>query len=269
MPRLLSHPRGFTIVELTVVLVIVSLILGGFMLSLTATRDVASLRDTQRQLTEIKDALLGFSAANGRLPCPASGTSNGLESFCTNDTGGCGALIIPPTPMPGHGRCSNPFDGFLPAVTLGLSGLDANGYALDSWGTPASRFRYALADGTINGITHPFSAASGMKNATMASISVTTPLLSVCSAADGISGGTCTAATMLTNSAVAVIFSPGSNAMTGGTGADEAANLDGDAVFVSHPTTTAGAAGGEFDDLVLWISPNLLFNRLIAAGKLP
>ena len=96
MPRLLSHPRGFTIVELTVVLVIVSLILGGLMLSLTATRDVASLRDTQRQLTEIKDALLGFSAANGRLPCPASGTSNGLESFCTNDTGGCGALIIPP-----------------------------------------------------------------------------------------------------------------------------------------------------------------------------
>jgi hypothetical protein len=34
-------------------------------------------------------------------------------------------------------------------------------------------------------------------------------------------------------------------------------------VFVSHnPTPT-------FDDLVIWISPNVLINRMVSAGKLP
>jgi hypothetical protein len=35
------------------------------------------------------------------------------------------------------------------------------------------------------------------------------------------------------------------------------------------PVGTATALGGEFDDMVVWISPNILFNRMVAAGKLP
>jgi hypothetical protein len=67
---------------------------------------------------------------------------------------------------------------------------------------------------------------------------------------------------------VAVIFSLGKNAPTGGTGADEAANINNDPVFVSH-TPTPASSGNEFDDLVTWLSPNILFNRMIAAGRLP
>lgn len=33
------------------------------------------------------------------------------------------------------------------------------------------------------------------------------------------------------------------------------------------PPTAAGP--NTFDDLVTWISPNILYNRLIAAGRLP
>ncbi len=49
--------------------------------------------------------------------------------------------------------------------------------------------------------------------------------------------------------------------------ADETANGDNDRVFVSHTPTPPGL--NEFDDLVIWISPNILYNRLIAAGRLP
>jgi len=30
-----------------------------------------------------------------------------------------------------------------------------------------------------------------------------------------------------------------------------------------------GAATSEFDDIVTWLSPNILFNRMVVAGKLP
>jgi hypothetical protein len=52
-------------------------------------------------------------------------------------------------------------------------------------------------------------------------------------------------------------------------GADEAANLNGDQVFVSRVRTSLGAAGGEFDDIVTWLSENVLYNRMVAAGQLP
>jgi prepilin-type N-terminal cleavage/methylation domain-containing protein len=67
----------------------------------------------------------------------------------------------------------------------------------------------------------------------------------------------------LTNKAVAVIVSRGANwASTPST--DEAENTDGDTDFVSHDFVQDG-----FDDLVVWLSPNILFNRMVAAGKLP
>ncbi len=42
---------------------------------------------------------------------------------------------------------------------------------------------------------------------------------------------------------------------------------DADNDFVMHTITQPGP--NEFDDLVTWISPNILYNRLIAAGRLP
>jgi hypothetical protein len=51
---------------------------------------------------------------------------------------------------------------------------------------------------------------------------------------------------------------------------DEAANLNGDRVFVFHtPTSSDVASGGEFDDQFMWITAGELYGRLIAAGVLP
>jgi hypothetical protein len=72
--------------------------------------------------------------------------------------------------------------------------------------------------------------------------------------------------TALTNSAVAVIFSTGKSGAPGGTGADESKNLDNDRVFISHEPAPAGATGGEFDDVVIWLSPSILYHRILSGG---
>jgi hypothetical protein len=43
--------------------------------------------------------------------------------------------------------------------------------------------------------------------------------------------------------------------------------LNGD--FVSRNPSSPGAPGGEFDDIVSWLPTGILFNRMVAAGKLP
>jgi len=40
-------------------------------------------------------------------------------------------------------------------------------------------------------------------------------------------------------------------------------------IFVAHTPAPAGAAGGEFDDLLTWIPAGQLYGRLVAAGVLP
>lgn len=64
-----GHPqRGFSLVELTIVLVIVALLSGGLMLGLAAQRDANNYQEAQRQLDSAKEALFGFAISNGRLP---------------------------------------------------------------------------------------------------------------------------------------------------------------------------------------------------------
>lgn len=235
---------GFSLVELAVVLVIIGFLLGGLLLPLSAQMNQGRVSETQKALDEVNQALIGFAIANGRLPCPASPASNGVEA-----------------PL-GGGVCTNPYDGFVPAVTLGLTRIDGQGYMIDAWGTQQNRIRYAVS--TANGSA--FTTADGMRTTGMAAL---TPDLRVCTTATGITATTCGAASALTTTAPAVVLSLGRNAATGGVGVDEAANLNGDQVFISHTQSEPGAPNGEFDDLLIWVSPSILFNRMVAAGRLP
>lgn len=70
-----SRPRGFTLVELTVVLIIISLLLGGLLLPLSAQQDIKNQSAAEKQLAEIKEALVGYAIINGRLPCPMDDTA--------------------------------------------------------------------------------------------------------------------------------------------------------------------------------------------------
>lgn len=268
---------GFTLVELAIVLVIVGLILGGLLVPISAQMDMQSFRKTNESLNEMKEALIGYAIINGRLPCPATATSNGLESFCPAATGTC--VGSETTTAQIHGNCSsqinNVMSGFLPAATLGISPQDTQGFATDGWsGNSTNRIRYAVSPKTIGTQTFPFTTSNGMKNAGLSSLA-SQSLLYVCGTKTTGTAplATCTAAgaVQLTNNAVFVIYSTGKNSATGGTGTDESVNPNpnspntnnDDVVFISQDQSSA------FDDILLWGSSSTLIGRMVSAGTLP
>jgi prepilin-type N-terminal cleavage/methylation domain-containing protein len=260
------HHSGFSLIELAVALAVIAVLLGAVLVPLTTQISQRNETATQKMLEQINEALLGYAAAAGRLPCPATENSNGAEDFAA---GGDAT----------NGNCES-FWGFVPAVTLGLSAVDGRGFAIDAWGTRQNRIRYAVSSETLNGVQNPFTRAGGMRSATMAWV-VSSELLHVCASSAGVLAGThCTTAVpydstnTLTNTAPAVIWSVGSNAATtGGISNDEMQNPNpntvnagsADRIFVSHGRT----AVPEFDDIVTWMSAARLVNRMIVAGQLP
>lgn len=248
---------GFTLVEIAIVLLIVTLLLTGLVPTISSQIEQRQTNETRKQLDEIQQALIGYAITYGRLPCPASATSNGIESFAA----GGSAL---------NGNCSNFYDGFVPAATLGIaSGVDSKGntgFAVDAW---SNRIHYA-----VTAWTNTFTTTNGMS---LAGISALSPDLMVCSTASASTTNCSVLNSALTSSpgVPVVIYSTGKNGGYGGTGADENQNpnpnstLPADRVFVSHTPTPTGSPNGEFDDLVIWISANVLINRMVAAGRLP
>jgi hypothetical protein len=219
-----------------------------------------NISDTQQRLVQIQDALMGFAMAYGRFPCPASSTSNGVESFA-----GGGSAV--------NGNCSNFFDGFVPGVTLGLTNLDSQGYSVDAWGLQQNRIRYAIT----NALGNAFTKNGGMRGQGIAALGNTANnFLYVCASSTGITGIACSNIAPPTpdpnalsrGDAVFVVYSLGKNAATtGGTSLDEQANLNADPVFVSK--IASGQTTTEFDDLLLWASRYTLIDKLTSAGQLP
>ena len=268
--------RGFTLVEIAIAVFIIALLLTSILVPLATQVESRNIDTTQRILDQAREALVGYAAATGRFPCPASDTSNGQEHFFS--PGGSAANGLCHTSVTGAAG-TNVYIGFLPAATLSFTPADASGFAVDAWGLTQNRIRYAVSYQTVNGVPRPFTTLPnpptntlGMRAAGMSNI-VGSGLLNVCNTAAGSSPTACaSAAATLNTNAIAVIWSLGGNAATsGGVSADEAENSEaftgGDRVFVMR--TKSNVPASEFDDIVTWISPPVLFNRLVAAGQLP
>jgi prepilin-type N-terminal cleavage/methylation domain-containing protein len=254
--RSLSAARAFTLVEVMVVMLVLALLASGLAMPLAAQLQLRRSAETQRLLAEAREALLGFAAAHGRLPCPASESSAGDESFAP---GGDAA----------NGRCENFHGGLLPGAALGLSPLDDRGFVRDAWGSPRNRVRYAVFGGTVNGIAHPLTRAGGMREATLAGLGSAPHFLFICSTGAAASASGCgPAANQLTRRAAFVVLSLGPNANgASAAGSDEARNQSGAPVFVHREASAE--PGNEFDDLVAWTPVHLVVSRLLSAGLLP
>jgi prepilin-type N-terminal cleavage/methylation domain-containing protein len=256
---------GFTLVEVAIVLLIVGLMLGGMLMPLSAQIEQRNFTETEKNINYAKDALVGYVLAHGRLPCPATDSSIGMEAFNAGGT-------------PSNGDCAVFYNGLLPAATLGITPVDSNGYAVDGWGGgDANRIRYAVAATTINGIVKPFTTNGGLRNVGIAGVG-NANLLYICSGKPSGAApySDCTGTVTLTNNAVFVVYSVGKNAITGGISSDEVINpnpQDGstgnDPVFVSHVPQSSGSSGGEFDDTFNWLSSSILIAKMVAAEQLP
>lgn len=268
-----TFAAGFSLVELAVVMAIVALLLGGLLYTLSAQTEQRSFEETRRRLEQARELVLGFALVNGRLPCPARSTSSGAE-VRDSSTGQCVSGGV--EDYFGGTLSGGATGGLLPAQTIGYLQTDSDGFAVDSWG---NRIRYAVAKSVASGtcagsFTNPHwvNAANMRANG----IGCQPGDLLVCKSATGITSAACGGAAnqVMSQSLVTVIiFSTGKNGTTGGTGADEAANLNGagnaDPIFVYHAPAPSTATNGEFDDQFTWITVGELYGKLIAAGQLP
>lgn len=229
---------GFTLTEIAVVMVIVGLLLTMMMPLLGAQIDQRNYNETRQTLTEAQEALLGFAAANGRLPRPATSVADGTEN---------------PAICASEAACT----GFIPWQTLGIR-------STDNWN---KLIRYSVTPAYAN-----------------AAFTLATPATKKLQSRDA--GGTlvyqvgsASACSTANPCALAVIYSAGRNnwgILADGTAigdasttnTDEDTNASATTLFVVRTPANAGA-GGEFDDLVTWLPTTVLFNRLIAAGRLP
>jgi prepilin-type N-terminal cleavage/methylation domain-containing protein len=232
--------RGFSLIEMAIVLVILGLVLGAVLSTVGIQREQLARSETERVLEVAKKSLLGFAQANGRLPCPATAASNGLED-----------------PL-GGGVCTAQL-GFLPAATLGIQPVNSNGVAIDAWNNP---IQYAVTQTNAGGAASADFTTSGDLS-TIGIAGGLNPDLKVCSASTN-----CSATVYLADNAVAVIFSTGKNFGLSA-GVDETSNMAATTTFYSRTTTAATAAPSmEFDDMVTWISPFVLYNAMIETGQL-
>lgn len=244
-PRTRSAAAGFTLIEMSIAVMVIALILGGMVVPLVTQVEQRQVSDTERTLQEIREALIGFAVANGYLPCPDKETAGGAGT--AND----GIEDV------NAGTCVATSQGNVPWVTLGVG-------ASDVWG---NRFRYqvtaAFAQRPPAGGTFDLSSAGTINVCTSAGCPGTTRLTGA--SPDG---------------AVAVVISLGKNgysainALTGianpaPTSADELDNVGGPTFFVSRIRTSVGSPAGEFDDVVIWLPRYTLLNRMVAASKLP
>lgn len=273
--------RGFTLLEIAVAMVIIGLLMSSVVYTLAAHTDQRDKEETRQRLDRARELILAFAVANGRLPCPArykdaSNNSAGAE-VRDSATGKCTGSGVDDYY---GGTLSNGYTGgLLPAATIGFQNVDSSGFAVDAW---QNRIRYAVAKQRASNtcaITPPtgtilYTHAANLKTY---GLSCQPDDLIICKSSSGITSSACGGAANQINSQsliVAIVFSTGKNATsTGGTGTDEAANLNGggdsDPVFVFHEEAPSSASGGEFDDQFTWIPVGELYGKLVAAGILP
>lgn len=124
------HP-GFSLLELSVVLVVLSLMLGGILSVMTQESRRSKTEEANKRLDEIQRAFITFRKSNNRLPCPAI-----IATAPTVSTFGYEAA----TPGTCTGTLFNSsvtVGGAVPVRTLGLP----DHYMFDPWG---GRFRYSV-----------------------------------------------------------------------------------------------------------------------------
>lgn len=240
--------RGFTLVEMAIVLLVVTLLLGGLLVPLSTQMEQRKISETEQRLEDAKEALVGFAASHfdasnhPYLPCPDV-TNDGQEDR-------------------NAGQCVNT-RGNLPWVTLGTA-------SADSWG---NRLRYEVTAAFAN-------SGAGFTLTTAGTINVSTR------------DNTKNLSPLATNTAALVMsFGPNGHGAVHEDGsaqtavpaqnADEANNVTPVGVpYISRPPsaeqpaatcsdTVSGQPFCEFDDIATWLSSNILFNRMIAAGRLP
>ncbi len=254
MIRLVDN-RGFTLIEVAIVMLILGFLLAAVITPMGAQRESNNIKKAQREMKAIEEALYGFAIASDRLPCPTQPGLGGVSD-------GGGAV-----------NC-NSYHGFIASTTLGLQGgVNCDGLLLDPWGNP---YRYSITNSDADGNgSDDFVVTGEMGNVGVINLN---PNLQVCSNT-GVACAGAPSADIVADSAVAVVFSMGSNWSNPSASENENAgeatvnsgcglpayDISNDRFFYASTRIETGVT---FNDIVTWISPNIVYAKMLAAGRL-
>ncbi|CAN8141570.1 hypothetical protein THIOSC15_3030006 [uncultured Thiomicrorhabdus sp.] len=235
--------KGFTLVEISVVLLIVGILVAGALDGLGAFQRVKYHAESQENLSNIKQQLLKFVLINKYLPCPDS-DNDGLENRVSGVLGA---------------ECSVDVGG-IPYIDLGVKEEDS----LDGWHNP---IRYAInRNATVtDDICDSTESASYFCNDLSltngrAFFSLDTPPTYnnagdgnyfVCNELAASCSGAPVDSDLLTNVATIVLVAYGESGCSSVVGAS-AENCDTDQYY--QQAAISSESGSEFDDLIEYIT---------------
>ncbi|RLA07885.1 MAG: hypothetical protein DRQ51_04460 [Gammaproteobacteria bacterium] len=228
---------GFTLIELSIVLLIVGILLAGAIKPISWQIENSRNKESLIQLEQIKQALLGFAASSGYLPCPASITSYGTQD------------------RPNINSNCNLVAGYVPYKDLGINPKTNKGILQDAFNQPII---YALNNYKISG-SQVFAKIDGIKNAGIHNL-YKKNLLNVCTLSPCNSS---TASTnRLTNHLPIVLISQGKK--NNNTSITESENIDNDKYFIMQDYRMDG-----FNDIFVWVSVHNIFATMLSSHILP
>ncbi|TAN46165.1 MAG: prepilin-type N-terminal cleavage/methylation domain-containing protein [Rhodospirillales bacterium] len=254
--------QGFTLIELAIVLVIVSLLIGMGLQPMARMLDNAKIKTTRDRMDKIDEAVTVFAVQNSFLPCPADGALPSTNAnYGRSQGGGLGAVA----------GCTAIANGaqVVPWITLGLDEM----FSRDGWG---NRITYFVAGvnqaGLANGIVFHTGGTTtdGIQRVTtsypkgtiivndLAGNELTNSNAGACPTATGSTTFTCAAYVLVSHGSHASGAYTGGNTPTRISVTDasvgEAANNDGATPFVQNDTTERASTSGIFDDITRWRS---------------
>ncbi|MFD0928928.1 type II secretion system protein [Methylophilus glucosoxydans] len=233
-PRSQSSLYGFSLLEMAIALVILSLMMGWLMMPLKVQYGLQKYQQTEQRLNTAQQALLGHALIYHYLPCPDTDQPpDGWENVLSNQT------------------CASD-EGWLPSQQLGV-------VATDAWG----RFFRYRADSTFTHHSQWFSVAAAEGASNIQVSSETGP---------ATSGPSRPAAIILSHGenglgGIQSVSGGGAYAMPAPEHADERENADGDLAFVDQAQQQTGTA--VFDDRLIMLSPKVLIQQMVQAQRLP
>lgn len=260
----MTNQRGFTLIEMAIVLVIITILIGGLAVPLSAQIQARRIAETNKTLEEAREAIIGYAMANTvtvlvdhdadpgtpdisiprhYLPCPDTDNDGKENRGLAGDPDACTASV-----------------GLFPWVTLATARQDA-------WG---NHIRYAVAAELANSATgfHTPPIPVATWNQVLSStakcdplnvdIAQNVPVVVVSLGANGRGARN--------------ISIPEGNATPGpppATGTDELQNLGSVQTGCTTNTLISNNPSEPFDDLLAWVSFPQLISRICSAGGCP
>jgi len=268
-----KRQRGFSLIEIALVLVIAGIALGAGLSLLGAKTAQARIDSTKTRSEAVRQALVAFVSQNYRLPCPAApGLVRGAAGYNAEQrSGAVGAEVCTAASglanNIGGAAPAGVSRGTVPCASLGL----ADEACTDAWG---NRFTYFVRNSairlTINTVSGMGGSMTVHKIIPPAAVVLTN---GAASTGNQINACSTTAGDNSCNlAAVAVVISHGANRgggfvpesvaafPTAGVSAYEVANTDNNIQFLQNDYVESGV--NSFDDIVLAIAPRDVISGL-------